>query len=87
MLPHFVHADFQDVIRDTNESGVPLQAAWFAPHLEFRFPIHGAIDVANADGYSCRTAPSHRTVVRLLGEEHAMRGGTARYVDSSVERM
>ncbi len=85
MLPHFVAADFEDVIRDTNESGVAVQHSWFAPHFEFRFPIHGAIDVANAGGIHVELRQAIEPWY-VLGEEPAG-GGTARYVDSSVERM
>jgi uncharacterized protein (DUF2126 family)/transglutaminase-like putative cysteine protease len=85
MLPHFVAENFADVIRDTNEMGFPLERDWFAPHFEFRFPIHGAIDVENAGGIhvELRQAiePWH-----VLGEEPGG-GGTVRYVDSSVERL
>jgi uncharacterized protein (DUF2126 family) len=85
MLPHFVAADFADVIRDTNESGFPLKHEWFAPHMEFRFPIHGAIDVASAGGLHVELRQAIEPWY-VLGEEPAG-GGTARYVDSSVERL
>src|SRR5262249_2990421 len=43
MLPHFVEADFADVIRDLRQTGYPFEQEWFAPHLEFRFPMYGAV--------------------------------------------
>jgi uncharacterized protein (DUF2126 family) len=43
MLPHFVQQDFDDVIGDLRAAGYPLESAWFAPHFEFRFPLHGSI--------------------------------------------
>jgi uncharacterized protein (DUF2126 family) len=43
MLPHFVQQDFDDVISEMRAAGYPLESAWFAPHFEFRFPVHGSI--------------------------------------------
>jgi uncharacterized protein (DUF2126 family) len=82
MLPHFVWQDFEDLIHDTAEAGYPLRAEWFAPHFEFRFPRIGEF-AARGARFELRTAlePWH-----VLGEESAA-GGTARYVDSSVERL
>jgi uncharacterized protein (DUF2126 family) len=85
MLPHFVSNDFDDVIRDAQEAGFPLQSAWFAPHLEFRFPTIGAMQAPSAGGMHLEL----RTAIEpwyVLGEEPGA-GGTARYVDSSVERL
>jgi uncharacterized protein (DUF2126 family)/transglutaminase-like putative cysteine protease len=82
MLPHFVKQDLEDVIFETNQSGYPLKADWFAPHLEFRFPHYGSVQQRGVD-LELRQAiePWH-----VLGEEPAA-GGTVRYVDSSVERL
>ena len=44
LLPHFVKQDLADVIEDINESGYPFKAEWFAPHLEFRYPLYGQIE-------------------------------------------
>ncbi len=82
LLPHFVFQDFADVIADLNQAGYPMEAEWFAPHLEFRFPVYG--DVAYAGLHlELRAAIESWNV---LGEEPGG-GGTARYVDSSVERL
>ena len=43
MLPHFVAQDFDDVLADLRRSGYGLETAWFAPHLEFRFPLCGTV--------------------------------------------
>ena len=82
LLPHFIWQDFQDVIEDTTSAGFPLQASWFAPHLEFRFPVLGNYEVSGIH-LELRSAlePWHVT-----GEQGAT-GGTARYVDSSLERL
>src|SRR5262249_698423 len=85
MLPHFVWEDFQEVIRDTNDIGFALKSEWFAPHFEFRFPAIGSITVPNTGGIALELrAPTEPWYV--LGEEPGA-GGTARYVDSSVDRM
>ncbi len=82
MLPHFVEQDFRDVIEDLNTCGYPLQPEWFAPHLEFRFPLYGHITQRGVN-VEIRQAlePWH-----VLGEEGAA-GGTVRYVDASLERL
>jgi len=82
MLPHFIWQDFEDVVQDMKHHGYPIDPAWFAPHFEFRFPHAGSI-VQRGVELELRTAlePWH-----VLGEE-ATAGGTARYVDSSLERL
>ena len=82
MLPHFVAQDFADVVTDVQRSGYGLEAAWFAPHLEFRFPLCGTITRRGVH-LELRQAlePWH-----VMGEEAGDRG-TVRYVDSSVERL
>ncbi|MBT3069723.1 transglutaminase family protein [Rhodomicrobium sp. Az07] len=82
MLPDFVWADFKDVIADLKDAGLPVEAEWFAPHFEFRFPLYGGVDYQGIE-IELRQAlePWH-----VLGEEGAP-GGTVRYVDSSLERL
>jgi uncharacterized protein (DUF2126 family) len=82
MLPYFVWSDFGDVIEEMNDFGYPLKADWFGPHFEFRFPRLGDFAANNVE-CELRLAlePWH-----VLGEENAA-GGTARYVDSSLERL
>ncbi|MGE0621090.1 MAG: DUF2126 domain-containing protein [Pseudomonadales bacterium] len=82
MLRHFVWEDFREVIRDLRDSGYPFEVEWFAPFLEFRFPHVGSINAQEMQ-LDLHTAlePWH-----VLGEESGAQG-TARYVDSSVERL
>jgi uncharacterized protein (DUF2126 family) len=82
MLPHFVAQDFRDVIADLNEGGYQLDVEWFAPHFEFRFPHVGDFTYDNIH-IEIRKAIEPWYV---LGEENVV-GGTARYVDSSIERL
>ncbi len=82
LLPHFVTADLHDVVADLRRAGFGFAAAWFDPFVEFRFPRYGTVTY---DGVTIELRqaiePWH-----VLGEE--MSGsGTARYVDSSVERL
>jgi uncharacterized protein (DUF2126 family) len=82
LLPHFVAADMRDVVIDLARAGYAFAPDWFDPFVEFRFPRFGTVDY---DGVSIELRqaiePWH-----VLGEE--MSGtGTARYVDSSVERL
>ena len=82
MLPHFLWQDLCDVLDELNDFGYPLQSDWFAPHLEFRFPRLGDFQARGIE-VEARLAlePWH-----VLGEEGAV-GGTARFVDSSLERV
>lgn len=82
LLPHFVAQDIQFVARDLQQAGFAFDERWFEPFIEFRFPRFGSV-VAQGVEMELRQAiePWH-----VLGEEMG-RGGTARYVDSSVERM
>lgn len=82
LLPHYVWQDFEDVIADMQGRGYPLEREWFAPHFEFRFPRIGDYALQGI-ALELRTAlePWHVT------GEHGAIGGTARYVDSSLERL
>jgi len=82
MLPHFLWADFKDVLADLSAQGFPFDERWFAPHFEFRFPQFGTVRYDGVE-IELRLAlePWH-----VMGEE-AGAGGTVRYVDSSVERL
>ena len=82
LLPHFVRADFEDVLEEQARAGFDLKPEWFAPHFEFRFPKLGDLELS-CGSLALRQAlePWH-----VMGEE-GTGGGTVRYVDSSVERL
>lgn len=82
MLPHYVWADIREVVRDLQEQGFPFQLDWLRPFEEFRFPHYGRLQLDNIQ-FELRWAiePWH-----VLGEEVSS-FGTARYVDSSLERV
>lgn len=82
MLPHFVAQDIRDVVKDLRAAGYAFEESWFDPFIEFRFPRFGTV-VYEGIEMELRQAIEPWNV---LGEEVAS-GGTARYVDSSVERM
>jgi uncharacterized protein (DUF2126 family) len=82
MLPHFVAQDLDDVVGDLGQAGYAVEPEWFAPHVEFRFPLYGSV-AGRGVHVELRQAlePWH-----VLGEEPGA-GATVRFVDSSVERL
>ena len=82
MLPHFVAQDIRDVVKDLRAAGYAFEEHWFDPFIEFRFPRFGTVVYEGVE-MELRQAIEPWNV---LGEEMTG-GGTARYVDSSVERM
>lgn len=82
MLPHFVESDLRDVMADLNQAGYRFDLAWLQPFFEFRFPRYGTARVQDIE-MEVRMAIEPWDV---LGEESSSQG-TARYVDSSVERV
>ena len=82
MLPHFVEQDLQEVVNDLNEAGYPFETSWFDPFVEFRFPHYGTIHLQGIEmEVRMGIEPWH-----VLGEEMSS-SGTARFVDSSLERV
>ncbi len=82
MLPHFVVQDFLEVLGEMRDWGLPMEPDWFVPHFEFRFPLLGE---ATYDDVKMELRQAIEPW-NVLGEE-ASSSGTARYVDSSVERL
>jgi uncharacterized protein (DUF2126 family)/transglutaminase-like putative cysteine protease len=82
MLPHFVQGDFREVLGQLRSSGYAFDDAWFASHIEFRFPRIGSIA---ADGVELELRQALEPW-NVLAEETSS-GRTGRSVDSSLERM
>jgi uncharacterized protein (DUF2126 family)/transglutaminase-like putative cysteine protease len=82
MLPHFVTRDAYDVVEDMRRHGVAFERAWLDPFVEFRFPRYGTVNLDDIE-MELRFAIEPWNV---LGEEVTAQG-TARFVDSSVERI
>lgn len=82
MLPHYVREDMTHVVKDLQRAGYAFELEWLEPFFEFRFPRYGTALIDDME-LELRFAiePWH-----VLGEE-VSRTGTARYVDSSVERL
>ena len=82
LLPEFLRLDLESVLSDLRSADIGMESSWFAPHWEFRCPLLGEV---RHDGVlmelRCAIEPWY-----VLGEEPGT-GGTARYVDSSVERV
>ncbi|MEX5728179.1 uncharacterized protein Ga0609869_001532 [Rhodovulum iodosum] len=83
LLPAHVWADFKTVLDDLSRAhGIAFDPGWFQAQFDFRFPLAGRTEVAGV-GIELRNAIEPWLT---LGEEPGA-GGTARYVDSSVERI
>ena len=82
MLPHFIWNDFQSVCRELGQRGFAFDTTWFETHFDFRFPMIGTV-THHGVTMQLRSAIEPWNV---LGEEPAG-GATARYVDSSLERL
>ncbi len=82
LLPHFVYLDMVDIVNDLKEAGYEFDISWFDSFFEFRFPNHGGVTVDNLQlELRLGIEPWH-----VLGEELS-NAGTARFVDSSLERL
>ncbi len=82
LLPWFLDRDLDDVLGFLAGRGLGLPAEAYRPFTELRCPLVGTVDAGEAR-LEIRNAiePWH-----VLGEEVSA-GGTARYVDSSLERV
>jgi uncharacterized protein (DUF2126 family) len=82
LLEHYVKEDLRDVVEFLNNEGYGFDLDWFDPFFEFRFPLYGMAKVEKVDlELRAGIEPWH-----VLGEESSSQG-TARYVDSSLERV
>jgi uncharacterized protein (DUF2126 family)/transglutaminase-like putative cysteine protease len=82
LLPHFLIHDIAEVAADLRAHDIEFETSWLDPFTEFRFP---RIGTAVFDGVEIEL----RGAIEpwdVLGEESTATG-TARYVDSSVERI
>ena len=82
LLPHYVWADFSDVIEDLRAAGYPFERDWYDSFLEFRFPVYGRVNYGGLE-LELRMALEPWQV---LGEETTAQR-QARVVDSAVERL
>lgn len=82
MLPHYIWEDFKEVAADLQDNGLDFRAEWLLPFKEFRFPHYGTVQLGDMSlQLNWAIEPWN-----VLGEEVSS-FGTARYVDSSVERL
>jgi uncharacterized protein (DUF2126 family)/transglutaminase-like putative cysteine protease len=83
LLPHFVWQDLSDVVCGLRDTGYEIDLEWFRPFFEFRFPRYGQLLTESGIELELRSAIEPWNV---LAEEITSQG-TARFVDSSVERV
>jgi uncharacterized protein (DUF2126 family) len=82
LLHHYVREDLRDVCQQLQAAGFPFKLDWLEPFFEFRFPFLGRVQVGDVQMVlRSGIEPWH-----VLGEEMS-NTGTARFVDSSVERL
>jgi uncharacterized protein (DUF2126 family)/transglutaminase-like putative cysteine protease len=82
LLPHFLIHDIADVAADLRAHGIAFENNWLDPFTEFRFP---RIGTAVFDGVEIELRGAIEPW-NTLGEQSTA-SGTARYVDSSIERI
>ncbi len=79
---YYVREDLKDVVSQLNEAGFAFDIGWLEPFFEFRFPHVGRVNYRDIE----LTLRSGIEPWNVLGEE-VSNIGTARFVDSSVERI
>lgn len=83
LLPHYVQEDFRAVITQLQEAGYPMELAWYAPFLEFRFPHYGRVEHQGIQLELCMALEPWP----VFGEEASGLQRQSRVVDSAVERV
>ena len=82
LLPHYCYKDMTEIVNDLRNAGYDFDIAWFNPFFSFRFPFLGELQVDDIHvELKMGIEPWH-----VLGEEMSSTG-TARFVDSSLERL
>ena len=82
LLPHYCYKDMTEVVNDLRNAGYDFDISWFDPFFSFRFPFVGELQVDDIHiELKMAIEPWH-----VLGEEMSS-SGTARFVDSSLERL
>lgn len=82
LIEHYVREDINDIVEFLRGEGYAFESSWFDPFFEFRFPLYGMSQVGDIRcELRAGIEPWH-----VLGEESSSQG-TARYVDSSLERV
>lgn len=82
LIHHFVREDMAEVCAYLEAGGVPFKLEWLDPFFEFRFPVVGEVRMGQVE----MILRSGIEPWNVLGEELGSTG-TARFVDSSVERL
>ncbi|GAB4582480.1 transglutaminase family protein [Nocardia sp. IFM 10818] len=82
LLPHFLLADIAEVAADLRAHRIEFDISWLDPFAEFRFPRVGTVVLGDMEVELRGAIEPWNT----LGEQTTA-SGTARYVDSSVERL
>lgn len=82
MLPYYLEQDIRDVAADLQRAGFDVDAEWFRPFLDYRFPVFGTIRADDVE-VEIRSALQPWPT---LGEQ-PVGPVVARYVDSSLERL
>ncbi len=82
LIEHYVREDIRDIVAFLRSEGYGFENDWFDPFFEFRFPLYG---MSTIEGIHCELRGGIEPW-NVLGEESSSQG-TARYVDSSLERV
>jgi uncharacterized protein (DUF2126 family) len=82
LLEYYVREDIRDIVEFLRSEGYGFENDWFNPFFEFRFPLLG---MSTVEGIHCELRGGIEPW-NVLGEESSSQG-TARYVDSSLERV